>query len=84
MLGDDNDDVNGNLLLVWISYLTTPYSLKQHENEEVEDEEVDEHLSVTLLAIIPDIDKMDGKCIESLEKDGFNNGLIYVYFLPAS
>ena len=64
MLGDDNDDVNGNLLLVWISYLTTPYSLKQHENEEVEDEEVEKHISVKLSAMIPDIDKIFGKSIE--------------------
>ena len=66
-----NDDDNGNLILVWISYLATPNSLRRKENKKVEDKEVEEHLSVTLLAIIPNIEKIFGKCMESGEKHWF-------------
>ena len=62
MLGDGYD--NGNLVLLWISYLAPLNPLIRKENKEVEDEEVKKHLSVKLSAMIPDIDKIFGKFIE--------------------
>ena len=58
---DDDDDDDDNLVLLWISYLATPNSLRRNEDEEMEDEEVEEPLSVTLLAMISGIDKTFGK-----------------------
>ena len=52
---DDDDDDDDNLVLLWISYLATPNSLRRNEDEEMEDEEVEEQLSVTLLVMIPGI-----------------------------
>ena len=68
---DDDDDDDDNLVLLWISYLATPNSLRRNEDEEMEDEEVEEQLSVTLLVMIPGIwYKTFGKekCIEEFEK----------------
>ena len=62
VLGDDYD--NGDLVNVWISYLAPLNPLRRKENEEVEDEEVEKHISVKLSAMIPDIDKIFGKSIE--------------------